>query len=1328
MPAFARRVLRFAIRLIVAVPILAAALLLLVVAALETAPGQAVLKSGIVRFGGIELAGIDGSPMRRTTLTGIVLRDGAGPWLRIERLALSWSPWQLVTRSVAVDSLLIEGATLLRLPEGAGAEPAPQAPSAAATAWQLPVSLRIDAVRVAETRVGAALLDAPADAVINGEGRLALDRTLRGSGEARIALSGIGDGHAALTFSRAEAIAATLTVSEPRDGFVARLAGLPALGALALEASARGRPEAAALDARLSLGGGVSATVAGTLDTVGTGNDVRITARADAPSLVLLLRGVADVAATEVTARVTGALERPEIDATLATPSVAVSGGQVSGLRATLSVRPGDDGSVVIASATAADVAMPAPLAALGETMLAARATLAADGRATLHALRVDAASLALRAEAARSPTGAITGSARATTPSLRALLPEAGIDGSVEATMMLAADGVLSLDAAAIGVEGPGPVAALLGERATVSAVGRIAPTLRIDRLALHGQAIDVTASGELAAGVVTAEASIALPVLAALAHSLHGDATARVAVSGAVADPSVTVELSVPRIGVAGLPDGTLNLDARIMHPLSAPEVTASGEGSLAGEPISVAVRLMPEVDGRVLLPRAELSWGENSVSATGTLHADGRPEGTATVSFRRLAPFGALLGQDWSGALEAEARVRPDGDGIAGTVEADATALVLPGVRIGRASFRGRADGPPAAPVLDAALDVRGLAAGGMITNGRVTARGAADDLALGVALDGPDHRLRSEARFALPGTLRIASLTGRWKQETVRLAAPATITLSPEPRVDRLAFSLGRGGRIEVSGEAGERLDLAITARRLPLALAALAVPDRALTGTLDVDAKVTGRAAAPDGTARLAVRGVALEGTPPVNADATVTLAQGTVRANGTLRSRNETTLRFEVAAPLSDVSAAAGSLAGTINLALLDPFLAPAGREARGQLRVDLRMRERQLGGSVQVAAASFSDAQLGLRLDGIAGRIAADGQALRIDLGARAGAGRLRLAGTVSPLDPAIPVALRLTATDASLAIGTMLSARFDAGLAVEGTATRALAVSGRIMVERADIRLPERLPPNIVDLPVQVVGAQPAPPQRAPSAPLVAITLDVAVEAPRAVFVRGQGLDAELGGTLRAAGTVADPRLAGTLDLRSGTLTRLGQEFRFRRGSIVFDGAAGFSPELDFEAARQLPSITALIRVSGRPSGLSLSLASEPELPSDEVLSRILFGRAQNALTPAQLVQLASAAAELAGLTTPGGGILDRVRQQLGLDRLSAGTAEGGGGEVEAGRYVADGVYLGARQKTDGSTQATIQLEVLPGVRLEADVGGESSDRVGASLGFEY
>lgn len=1328
MHGIGRRALRHLLRIVVAVPLLVLALLVLVAAALETAPGQAALRGAIVRFGGIDLAGLEGSPLRRTTLSGIVLRDATGPWLRIERLELAWSPTRLFARTLAVETVELDGATLLRLPEGPAQEPLAQAPPDEPASLSLPVSLHIDTVRLTQARVAAALLDAAADAVIDGDGRLALDRALRGDGAMRLVLSGIGDGHAALSFTRGEAVKASLTVSEPPDGFVARLAGLPALGALDLQASVDGTAEAASVEARLRLGEGIAATLAGTLDTVGQGNDLRLAVRAEAAALGILLEGGASAEAVDATVRATGALADPAVDGTVTTASVAASGARLSGIEAGFSLRPGEGGRLVEATVTAADVAPPSPVAPLGETKVSAVALLARDGAVTVRDLRLTSSPLSVSGQGARSASGMVSGSARVSAASLRALLPESGIDGAVESEVTLATDGALALQATADGMEGPDPLPALLGARATVSATGRIAPTLRIDRLDLRGQAIEVTASGELAAEQVRAEAGIELPVLAAVAPQLHGTATARVTVSGPAADPTLELALSVPRIGVVGLPDGALRLDATVAHALSLPDVTASGDGSLADAPVALAFRLRPLPDGSMAVPEARFAWGENQASASGTMLADGRPEGSVSLSFPRLAPFGDLIGQPVAGALKAEARVRPEGDGIAGTVEADATSVAVPGARIAAATIRARADGPLAAPTLDATLETRGLAAGGITTNARATAKGAMDNLALALALDGTDHRLRADARFAMPGTVRLAALTAQWKQETLRLTAPATITLAPEPGVDRLALALARGGRIEVSGTAGERLDLAATVRRLPLALVSLVAPDLAVTGTLDLDAQVSGTAASPQGNARLAVRGAGLEGMPRADADATVTLAGGDVRSAGRLRSGQQATLSFDAAAPLTDPAAGQGTLAGTINLAILDPFLAPEGREARGQVRVDLRMQQRQLGGSLQIAGASFSDAQLGFRLDGIAGRILAEGEALRLDLGARAGTGRLGLAGTISPLDPAIPVALRLTATDASLAVGTMLSTRFGAALTVDGSAAQALDVRGRIDVERADIRLPDRLPPNIVDLPVEVVGAAPAPPSRATAAPALAIGLDVAVEAPRAVFVRGQGLDAELGGSLRATGTAADPRLAGTLTLRNGTLARLGQEFRFRRGSIVFDGAAGFEPVLDFEAARQLTGMTALIRVGGRPNALRVTLASDPEMPSDEVLSRILFGRSQNSLTPAQLVQLASAAAELAGLTGPGGGILDRARQQLGLDRLSAGTAEGGGGEVEAGRYVADGVYLGARQRTDGSTQATIQLEVLPGVRLEADIGGESSDRVGASIGFEY
>lgn len=1323
-----RRAARILLRVVIALPVAILALVLLLIAALETSPGQSLLRAAIVRTAGVELAGLEGSPLRRTTLSGLVLRDEDGPWLSIDRVALAWNPMALFGRTASIDTLEIAGLTLLRMPrttkESEQATPGPATPEGDT----LPVSVRVGELRVIGARVAAALLDAPADAILDGEARLAIDRDLRGSATATFALSGIGEGRIAFEASRADTMTARLTVTEPPDGFVARLAGLPTLGALDVQASLDGAVDRATLDARLGFGAGLSATASGVLDTVGSGNDISVSARAEAPALAAALGQAATIDAIDAAFRLTGTLSSPVVEGTLAAPSIAAAGTRLSGLTAALSMRPEGPARRLEAEVTAKDIAAPDPVAPLGETRLTATALLDRNGVVTLQALQLASPKASLTADGTLPPAGQPSGSGQVSVPSLAALLPTLRIDGALDARVSAAANGGLAMEATLRDAAGPDPLAALLGPHVRLNATGHVVPHPRLDRFTLQGQAIEASGSAALAEQVAL-DATIELPVLNALAEHVHGYATARVTASGAATNPSVTLALSAPRIGVAGLPEGTLTVEATVADALTSPHVTASGSGSLAGDALALALRVLPLTDGGVEIPEARFAWGEMRATGSGSVLPDGRPSGMVSLSVPRLEPLGRLLSQPLAGSLTLEAAARPEGSGIAATVSADAARISVPGARVEALSLRARAEGELAAPAIDATLDARNVAAGGITTAARIETKGRPDDLALTVALDGADHRLRTEARFAAAtATLRLASLTGQWKGETARLVAPATITLAPVPGVDNLALALGSGGRVEARGSAGERLDLTLAARRLPLSLASLFAPDLSVTGTLDATARVTGAQSAPEGTARVTVRGAGLAGTPRADVDAELALAGTEARATGRIRSGRNANLRFDVAAPIADPQAGRGSLGGTVALALLDPILAPAGREARGRLLVDLRLQDRQLGGSVQVADASFNDSQLGFRLEGIAGRIEAERDRLRLDVGARAGEGRLALSGTVSPLDPVIPVGLRLTASDATIVIGSRLSTRFDADVGVEGSVAQGLAVRGRIDVERADARLPERLPANIVALPVEVVGQSPAAAAPAPVKAPLPITLDLTIDAPRAVFVRGQGLDAELGGSLHATGPATAPRLDGTLSLRNGTLSRLGQEFRFRRGTIVFDGAAGYDPTLDFEAARQLSDMTALIRIGGRPSALTVTLASDPEAPSDEVLSRILFGRSQNALTPSQLVQLASAAAELAGLTEPGGGILDRARQQLGLDRLSAGTSEDGGGQVEAGRYIADGVYVGARQRTDGSSQATIQLEVLPGVRLEADVGGESSDRVGASIGFEY
>jgi translocation and assembly module TamB len=155
--------------------------------------------------------------------------------------------------------------------------------------------------------------------------------------------------------------------------------------------------------------------------------------------------------------------------------------------------------------------------------------------------------------------------------------------------------------------------------------------------------------------------------------------------------------------------------------------------------------------------------------------------------------------------------------------------------------------------------------------------------------------------------------------------------------------------------------------------------------------------------------------------------------------------------------------------------------------------------------------------------------------------------------------------------------------------------------------------------------------------------------------------------------------------------------------------------------------------------VTVTGPANDPTLEFSSSPELPQDEVLSRLLFDRRASELSPFQLAQLAQVLAGAAGLETPGaGGILDRIRRFLALDRLAVGSdgnqgtdGRNQGATLETGRYVADGVYLGVRQGTDGGPpRVGVQVDVLPRVRLEAETGGNSSagDRLGVTFEFEY
>lgn len=112
------------------------------------------------------------------------------------------------------------------------------------------------------------------------------------------------------------------------------------------------------------------------------------------------------------------------------------------------------------------------------------------------------------------------------------------------------------------------------------------------------------------------------------------------------------------------------------------------------------------------------------------------------------------------------------------------------------------------------------------------------------------------------------------------------------------------------------------------------------------------------------------------------------------------------------------------------------------------------------------------------------------------------------------------------------------------------------------------------------------------------------------------------------------------------------------------------------------------------------------------------------MLFSREAGQLTAAQGLQLAQAAAALAG---GGPGVFDRLRGTFGLDRLDVGSGSGtqANPTLSAGKYISDGVFVGVDQSLSGESRARVEVEVLPNITVETEVGNRGG---GAGIGLNW
>jgi translocation and assembly module TamB len=228
----------------------------------------------------------------------------------------------------------------------------------------------------------------------------------------------------------------------------------------------------------------------------------------------------------------------------------------------------------------------------------------------------------------------------------------------------------------------------------------------------------------------------------------------------------------------------------------------------------------------------------------------------------------------------------------------------------------------------------------------------------------------------------------------------------------------------------------------------------------------------------------------------------------------------------------------------------------------------------------------------------------------------------------------------------------------------------------------------------------------------------------LDVTIDAPNAVFVRGRGLNAELGGSVHLGGTTTDVIAQGGFSLIRGRLDILGNRLTLTEGNASLRGS--LEPTIRLVAETQADDVAVRITLDGLASDPSVTFSSSPSLPEDEILSRLIFGRGLDAISPFQALRLASAVATLSG--RGGAGTIGRLRDGFGLDDLDVTTGENGALEISAGTYISENIYTDVTVGAEGKAEINLNLTLTPSITAKGSVASDGNSSVGIFFEKDY
>ena len=424
---------------------------------------------------------------------------------------------------------------------------------------------------------------------------------------------------------------------------------------------------------------------------------------------------------------------------------------------------------------------------------------------------------------------------------------------------------------------------------------------------------------------------------------------------------------------------------------------------------------------------------------------------------------------------------------------------------------------------------------------------------------------------------------------------------------------------------------------------------------------------------------------------------------------------------------------------GTAPLGLANRFIVP--RSLAGTSRFDLRVAGppalESVEGEITLSNARLSAPTFRTALEDITGRISLTSGRATLDIDTRfENGGRISVSGPVGLTAPNT-AALQIDLAGARVTDPQLYETTIDGRINIDGPLAGGARIAGALNLGETNIRIPSSGIGGAGAIP-EVTHINEPPPVRGTrrKAGLIrdsardgngvgpVYPLDIRVSAPNRLFVRGRGLDSEFGGALRITGSTENIVPIGAFELIRGRLDILGRRLALEQARITVQG--GFIPFLDIRASTDVEDTQINVEVFGPADNPEIRFSSSPELPQEEVLARLIFGRGLETLSPLQAARLALAVRTLAG--QGGEGVVGKIRNTVGLADLDVTTSEDGSAAVRAGAYIGENIYSDVEIDSEGETQLNLNLDVSPSLTVRGGVTNDGETSLGIFFERDY